>query len=63
MRPSMILYILEESYCEWLLELRHPTEDRRYDVSQLVMRGHSLNELRALSREELDIYLDKHDPS
>lgn len=59
MRPSLILYILEESYCEWLLELRHPTVDRRYDVCQCTMRGADLDYLRSLSRAELDVYLDK----
>ena len=58
LRPSAVLYGLEEVHAEWLWDLRHPTVDRRYDVCQRLMRGESLQRLRAMSRAELNAYLD-----
>ena len=58
LRPSAVLFGIEEVRAEWLHELRHPTVDRRYEVSQRLMRGESLQRLRAMSRTELDAHLD-----
>jgi hypothetical protein len=58
LRPSAVLWGIEEVHAEWLHDLHHPTVDRRYDVCQRLMRGESPQRLRAMSRTELDTYLD-----
>jgi hypothetical protein len=57
-RPSAVLFGLEKARAEWLHDLHHPTVDRRYETSQRLMRGESLRRLRAMSRVDLDAYLD-----
>lgn len=57
-RPSLVLWALEGARAEWLHDLRHPIVDRRYEVSQRLMGGESLQRLRTMSRSELDAYLE-----
>jgi hypothetical protein len=54
-----VLFVLEASRASWLHDIRPPVVDRRYDVCQRLMKGqNTLEELKSLSREELNALLD-----